>query len=438
MDDFGQRPVGQRVRPVSPPPSRPQQAAPRPQGAPAAPVSPYQPAAGTPTPQPQRPVQSAHPAFPQTPRPTQSPSSVPPEPTTPFEPPKPPVAPKKPRQKPTKKKLIIWIISAIVGILLLTAGGIWLWYSNQLSPVDSTNTSKYLINIESGTTPTGIADVLKDKGVIKNQTAFLWYTRIEGVQNSLQAGTYRLSPSESTPEIVDHLTNGNVDTFDITFLPGSTLMENRKVFLDAGYSEDEVNVAFGKTYDSPLFDGKPTSSDLEGYIYGDTYKFGAGSSVETILEHIFEAYEKVVADNDLVAKFKAQGLSLYQGITLASIVQRESIGGDEANIAQVFYKRLSLDMPLGSDVTYQYIADKLGVARDINLDSPYNTRRYTGLPPGPIAVPGINALKGVANPAEGDYLYFLSGDDDVTYYGRTLQEHERNIVEHCKEKCQII
>jgi UPF0755 protein len=89
-------------------------------------------------------------------------------------------------------------------------------------------------------------------------------------------------------------------------------------------------------------------------------------------------------------------------------------------------------------VTYQYIADKTGVPRDTNLDSPYNTRIKTGLTPGPIAVPGLNALLAVANPAAGDYLYFLSGDDDITYYGRTLSDHEANIAAHCKVKCTII
>jgi UPF0755 protein len=107
-------------------------------------------------------------------------------------------------------------------------------------------------------------------------------------------------------------------------------------------------------------------------------------------------------------------------------------------IAQVFYLRLAQSMPLGSDVTYQYIADRTGVARDPDLDSPYNTRRYAGLPPGPIATPGLKALLAVANPAQTDYLYFLSGDDDITYFGRTFQEHEANIKNHCQEKCQIL
>lgn len=345
---------------------------------------------------------------------------------------------KSPKPKKSKKKTIILAITSFVALLLVALVGVFVWYTAQLSPVDGSNTNKTLVTIKSGSSPTAIATTLKEEGLIRSQDAFLWYTRLEGVQNSLQAGSYRLSPSESTQEIVKHLVNGKVDSFDITFLPGETLAQSKKTLIAAGYSEQEVTTALNATYTSPLFEGKPTTADLEGYIYGDTYRFGSGATVESILEHVFEKYYQVIEANGLVAKFKANNLSLYEGITLASIVQRESIGGDEPQIAQVFYKRLSIDMQLGSDVTYQYIADKTGVPRDTNLDSPYNTRRYTGLPPGPIAVPGLNALNAVGSPAQGDYIYFLSGDDDITYFANTLEEHEANIVNHCKVKCQII
>jgi UPF0755 protein len=244
-----------------------------------------------------------------------------------------------------------------------------------------------------------------------------------------------LSPGDSTQTIVKHLVDGSVDYFNITFLPGATLAENRTVLIKAGYSKQDVDTALSGTYPIPLFDTKPSGGDLEGYIYGETYRIASSATVADILNTTFAQYEQVIKDNNLVAKFKAHGLTLYQGITLASIVQREAVKGSEAQIAQVFYLRLAQNMPLGSDVTYQYIADKTGVPRDPNLDSPYNTRVKTGLPPGPISVPGLASLKAVADPAAGDYLYFLSGDDDVTYYAHTLSEHEANIKAHCQVKC---
>lgn len=342
--------------------------------------------------------------------------------------------------KNSKKQKIAIIISIVVGVLLIAAASVIAWYFAQLQPVDSANTDKQLVSIEVGSTPNDIADTLQEKQLIRDATAFLWYTRFEGVQNTLQAGTYRLSPSESTPEIVDHLVSGKVDTFSITFLPGATLADNREALISAGYSSEEVDQALAQEYDSPLFAGKPASADLEGYIYGETYTFGTETPVSAILEHTFEEYYSVIEENDLVARYEAQGLSLFEGITLASIIQREASPGGEdmPQIAQVFYSRLAIGMPLGSDVTYQYIADKLGLERSPELDNPYNTRIYPDLPPGPIASPGEKALIAVAQPAEGDYLYFLSGDDDITYFGRTIEEHNANIQAHCAQKCQIL
>lgn len=343
-----------------------------------------------------------------------------------------------PKKKFPLKKVLLFGGLGIVFVAICIFAAAWFWYQAQLSPLGTDTNEHVRLTIEQGTTPSEIADLLEEKEVIRSSTAFGVYTRLSHTQNLLQAGSYRLSPSDSTPEIVEHLVSGKVDTFDITFLPGATLMENRKVFIKAGYTEQEVDAAFKATYDSPIFAGKPAANDLEGYIYGDTYKLGSGASVEEVLKFTFAEYEKVITENDLVAKFESQGLSLFEGITLASIVQRESGGNDQADISSVFYNRLAIGMELGSDVTYQYIADKTGVARDPNLDSSYNTRRYAGLPPGPIAVPGLQALLGVANPATSEYLFFLSGDDNVTYFATTLAGHERNIADHCKQKCLIL
>jgi UPF0755 protein len=208
-----------------------------------------------------------------------------------------------------------------------------------------------------------------------------------------------------------------------------------------GYSDDEITEAFNASYvaDYPLlFSGKPESADLEGYIYGQTYKMASGSSVKQILMRTFDEFEAQIKENKLVEAYQARNLSLYQGITLASIIQREVPNdADQKQVAQIFFTRLNSGMMLGSDVTYHYAADKAGVARDHTLDSPYNTRKYAGLPPGPIASPGISSLLAVASPAPGDYVYFLSGDDHKTYYAHTNEEHEANIVNHCAFKCSL-
>lgn len=337
------------------------------------------------------------------------------------------------RRRTIRRIIVTAVITVVVAIIGFVA-----WFGIQLTPVDSDNTNKVAIQVKPGATPDMIAKQLKQSDLIRNELVFLLTARGKGVQNKLQAGTYRISPSESTFNVIDHLVKGAQDSFDITFLPGATVKEHKEVLIKAGYDRREVDDAFDAQYDSLIFASKPKEADLEGYIYGDTYKFTMGVSVKSILERTFNEFYKVINERGLDKAYAKKSLTLHQGITLASIIQREAGGGDERQISQVFFKRIAMGMPLGSDVTYQYIADKTGVARDVNLDSPYNTRRYTGLPPGPIASPGIEALRAVALPAEGEYIYFLSGDDNVTYYGKTLEEHEANIRNHCQKKCQII
>jgi UPF0755 protein len=348
-----------------------------------------------------------------------------------------------PKRQPAKRSHAFkWFMWSIVGIIIicvtaLIAGSIW--YNHELSAVDPANDEKVKITIEPGSDVATIASVLKRNDLIRSEGAFGWYVRLEGKANLLQSGSYRLSKSEDVSKIVTHLTSGNTDKFSITFLPGATLSKHRQVLIDAGYSEDQVDAALSKRYDHPLFAGRPAEADLEGYIYGETYNFPADATPEQILVRTFDQFQSVVTDENLVELYKRQGFSLYQGITMASIIQREvATPGDAAQVAQVFKLRYDRGMQLGSDVTYQYIADKTGQERSVDLDSPYNTRRYAGLPPGPISSPGIDSLKAVGSPARGDFVYFLSGDDDKTYFARTNEEHEQNIRDHCQKKCQII
>lgn len=358
---------------------------------------------------------------------------------------------KKPR---LPKWLKLSIVGALAAIVVATGASLW-WYNAMLRPVSGdTNAARVAVTIPSGAAPSEIGDLLFEQKLIKSKLAFDIYTRVSGTQHRLQAGTYKLSPAEPLPQLITHLTSGRVESFSIMFYPGATLTDTTDkpdsqktdvttVLLRAGYSEQEIKKGLSQTYDHPIFKAKPATADLEGYVFGQTYTFQDGVSVATILERTFDEFYGVVESKGLIGKFQRQGLTLYEGITLASIIQREvpdvteQDRKDQRQVAQVFYLRLKKDMQLGSDVTYHYAADKLGVARHYNLDSPYNTRRYTGLPPGPIAAPGVAALTAAASPASGKYLYFLSGDDDKTYFARTNAEHEQNIVDHCKKKCLL-
>ena len=346
-----------------------------------------------------------------------------------------PASPKPPKKNRLWLKILINLILIVVAAVVAVS----IIFILALQPVNPSDQADRQIEIVAGSTPGQIADTLEENGVIQQSQAFNIYTRLLGTRNSLQAGHYAFKPSQSTPEIADALVKGpESQDFSITFLPGATLADHKKVLTEAGFSEAEVDEAFAADYDHLLLADKPESADLEGYIFGETHRFTQGTSVGEILERYFDDYYQVIEDNNLVRAYADHDLTLYEGITLASIIQRESGGDDKNQIAQVFYLRLEKGMELGSDVTYQYIADKLGLERDPELKNPYNTRVYEGLPPGPIASPGVESLIAAGSPAKGDYLYFLSGDDNITYYAKTYEEHQANIDQHCQDKCQIL
>lgn len=355
---------------------------------------------------------------------------------------RPPVQP--PRRRWT------WLIGLIIGVIIVAVAAAMLWYFNAIKPVDSNNQTKQIISIEPGATLAQIASELEDKQLIRSQLAFNIYTRIEGVEANLQTGSYRVSPSESLGEIIKHLTSGKADEITITFYPGATLYDPRDSIKDeqrtdvytmlrrAGFSDQQVRAGLEKKYDHPLLTDKPANASLEGYVLGDTYRFGADASVEDILMHTFDVFYQRINERDLVAKFKKQGLSLYRGLTLASIIEREVSGrvGDQKQVSQVFHLRLEKGMPLGADATFQYVAMQRNVAPSINIDSPYNTRINKGLPPGPISSPHISAIEAAAEPSKGDYLYFVSGDDGTTHFARTDAEHQANTRKYCTTLCQ--
>lgn len=340
-------------------------------------------------------------------------------------------------------------MAIILGLLfILTMLGTTLsisWYKAQLQPVNSNATELRIVRIESGMTPGEIAKLLKDEGLIRSELAFDIYTRLHNNKNKLQAGVFSFSKKDSLEMIVSSLVGGRTATISVQFLPGDTLAKHKLKLQNLGYSLDEIEKAFNASYTGFLFEGKLEGSDLEGYIYPDTYHVVAGTSVEDILKMTFDEFTQVVEENNLKQKFANQGLSLYEGITLASIVEKEiSVVGlrqpnkDQKLIAGLFFNRLRTGMVLGSDPTYQYIADKLGVPRSLDINSPYNTRKFAGLTPTPISSPGLTSLLAVANPTESDYLYFVSGDDGNTYYAKTDAEHQQNVAKYCHEKCKIL
>ena len=236
------------------------------------------------------------------------------------------------------------------------------------------------------------------------------------------------------------------EVFNFTIRPGETIFDIKKNLMAVGYSVEEIDTAFAAEYDFEFLKERPEGASLEGYLYPETHEFYADATVSEVLKKFLEGMATVISENNLAERYLAHGLTLHQGVTLASVVQKESgTPADQATVAQVFYSRLAYGWRIGSDVTVSYALDVVDPDRLIykdnaaalTIDSCYNTRLYAGLPCGPISNPGLSALVAVAEPTDTAYLYFLTGDDGLMYYSYTEAEHNQNIYLHCQTLCNV-
>lgn len=344
--------------------------------------------------------------------------------------------------KKTKKNILLGVFFGVILLVVILMSVAFFRYKSDIS-YSRDDKTVFRMTVASGDNISSVAEKLKSNDLISSKFSFELYAKLNKKTN-IKAGNYELTKAMTIPDILNRLNEGQkIKTFSVMFLPGGTVSMAKKTLISVGYSENEVKEALSMDYSNEfpqLFKNKPKDADLEGFLYGETHTFENGTSAKDIVRRFLKDFEKVVIDLKLEEKFKKQGLTLYEGITLASIVQRETLADfeDQKMVAGVFFNRIKSGMNLGSDVTYQYIADKLGVERRVDLDSPYNLRRYSGLTPTPISTPSVNALRAVAEPSTHNYIFFLSGDDDKTYFGITEKEHNENIKKHCQKKCLII
>ena len=394
--------------------------------------------------------------------------------------------PAKSSEKPMKKVKRILLSFFILLFLAGLFGGGYYWYS--LQPVSSANcrfdsakaaaesnekesnsVCEYqTIEISAGESVKQIANNLKQADLIRNPLAFELYARINNLHAKLKTGKYSFRKTMSARAIAKQLVNGAVssDVFNLTILPGTNLLGDKgksqtgiiHQFRTLGYSEEEINQALTKHYDNPVLKGLyadetklsnpeiPVKLALEGYLYGETYQFYNHEKLENVITTILNQFNDVVVSNQLEEKFKARGLSLREGIILASIIQKEARTEDMPGVSMVFQNRLKQGIALGSDVTATYAADITGIDRTnatnadiLAVNSLYNTRKFPGLPPGPIAVPSKAALLAVAEPdsSKASMLYFLTGDDGLMYYSSTDAEHNQKIRDHCQKLCKV-
>lgn len=331
-----------------------------------------------------------------------------------------------------------WILIGL-SVLVVTFGAVLIlrsWYSYNLRPLSSSAQIKYF-SVETGSGVQEIGANLERSGLIRSSRAFETYVRGKVLHDDLQAGTYALSPSMSIETIVSKMVEGDVAKNLLTILPAKRLDLIKETFKKAGYSQAEIDSAFNPaTYRGhPALASLPAGSSLEGYLYPESFQKESDTPAEMIIKNSLDEMQKNLTPN-IQSGLNAQGLSLFQGITLASLILQETDDpAIQPIVSQVFYSRLKKDMLLQTDPTYIYASAIAGVPKNSGIDSPYNTYKYKGLPPGPIGNVTAAALKAAAYPEKTDYLYFVTGDDGKFRFTKTQKDHEEAVRQYCKKKC---
>jgi UPF0755 protein len=257
------------------------------------------------------------------------------------------------------------------------------------------------------------------------------------LSKKLQAGTYAFSPSQTTPEIASIMARGRSSTQLVTILPGRRLDQVRADLINYGFTPAAVDHALDPSQyaDLPVMAYLPAGNNLEGMLWPESFE----KDIDTPPEHIIRQSLDLMGQHmtpDLQAAFAGEGLTPYQGLTLASIVTQEvNKPTDQAQAAQVFLSRLRNGTALGSDVTVRYGSIVAIGTPDLTYDSPYNTHIHTGLPPSPISTVTENALNAAAHPATTNWLFFVTGDDGTTHFSSTLEQHQALTKQYCHKLC---
>lgn len=329
------------------------------------------------------------------------------------------------------KRILILALAAIALIVTATL----VWYSQALRPTGSGQAS---VTIDEGETVESIAAELKAKRVIRSPLAFKIHVRLHGQAAKFKAGTFAVSGQHATPKVADTLAEGKELSQRFTVKEGWTQRQIAAQLAKQGIV-DEDEFADLKASDFPQYDflaDAPAGASLEGFLFPETYSVPpAGSSATDVATIMLNQFGKELTAA-MRQRIKDSGRTIFDTVTLASLVEEEvKTEKDRRIVAGIMYKRLAEDIRLDIDATTRYAVDKPTGAltqRDLDSDDPYNTRKVKGLPPGPIANPGSQALRATIDFEESDWLFYLSAKDGTTYYAKTNAEHEENKDEHLR------
>jgi UPF0755 protein len=325
--------------------------------------------------------------------------------------------------------LFVLLLALAVGV-----GG-YLWLQSVSAPYKGYTGQEAFVEIPNGTGVNAIGRRLVDAGVVQSAYAFQAAIRLRANGRTLKAGEYRFSGEMTPDDVIDKLARGDVYLKPITFPEGLTVAEMGKVFEAQGFGKAAAFVKAAQD-SSAIQKLDPQAPDLEGYLFPETYSLPRSAKAEDLTSQMTARFAEIYTP-ELRKAAEARGMSTREVLTMASLIEKETAKSEERFlVSAVYHNRLKIGMGMQCDPTVIYALQKAGrydgnlTRADLQFDSPYNTYRYSGLPPGPIAAPGRLALEAAVKPADVPYLYFVSKNDGSHVFAATLDEHNRNVHEY--------
>ncbi len=326
-----------------------------------------------------------------------------------------------------------WVVIVIFVLL-----GMYFWYRHELSPANGGNDVRSIVTIPSGSSVSSIAQLLSKQGLIRSPFFFSWFVRLHSDQSRLLAGTYVLYPSLSTPEVVNILMGSHAPEMTVTIPEGFTVKDIDALLAAKGLSASGDLLHCAQTCDFQTFmflprqgkDAAERGGMLEGYLFPDTYfvtreQFFSKFFVERLLG-VFRQRVSVGLAKDIAAS----GHSLSDIVTMASLVEAETrTDAERPIVAGILWKRYEKHMSLGVDASVRYILGKKSASlteSDLSIDSPYNLRKFRGLPPGPISNPGLSSIEAALHPQASPYFYYLHDANGQIHYAVTNDDQNVN------------
>jgi UPF0755 protein len=328
-----------------------------------------------------------------------------------------------------------FVLLLLLLVALVVGGAAFVLYARARLPFQGYAGTEQFVEIRPGVGTRGIGQRLVDAGIIRDAFTYRAALWMSGNARRLKAGEYRFDHPVTPLEAIDKIARGEVYVIPLTFPEGLTIAEMAEIFAAHGFGPASAFVAAAKD-PSPIRALDPAAPDLEGYLFPETYPLPRHTDAPTLVRQMVARFEHVLTP-ELRATLEAQGLSVRQAMTLASIVEKETARADERSVvAAVYENRLRIGMALQCDPTVIFALQRAGRYNgnlrrdDLAFDSAYNTYRYPGLPPGPIASPGRASIEAALHPADVDYLYFVSRNDGSHEFARNLDDHNRNVQKY--------